>query len=162
MKILWHEVTAKNIVFLTSDIFEGQKLYNISFSKNPYFCPSNHTQYMHLNDTLRTANMIFIFKYCKFKNVSDTPPSPKKRKKEGSWVKKGFPAVWYMRNPATDFSLDCISRGKNPNQQIYSDRSGWLYFSHYPQNLPLFLSFLQHGYCERPWVKLTAKIPLTS
>lgn len=40
---------------------------------------------MHLNDALRTANMTFIFKYCKFKNVSE---APSRKRKEKNWSKK--------------------------------------------------------------------------
>lgn len=67
---------AKNTVFLTINIFEGQKLYNISFAKTTVSIPQA-TQYMHLCDTLRTANI--ILNTLKFKNASDTPSLKEKK-----------------------------------------------------------------------------------
>lgn len=60
---------AKNTVFLTINIFEGQKLYNISFSEKTISIP----QATHNTCIYVTLSEQQILNNLKFKNATDIP-----------------------------------------------------------------------------------------
>lgn len=144
---------AKNTVFLKSKILKNSFIHYLKKQKTKanttlYFGSPNSRQRLRLNDTLRIANIFIFLKHCKFKNVFHNPH------KYNGQIRIFFSMV----NEESRNRLQLRqSFERNNKQQLYSkiDLAEFscifdtIFNINFAQIIPLFLSFLQHGYCEK-------------